>query len=409
MTKKRPYGDNWKKTHASDNELQTAKSVIASFLKPDELNNQEINRPSSPISHISSSPISSPIESQASPKNTKNTWLDNTHTEIERLAYIELYKMTVKKGNDSCYINFRELARRTGKSLNTMRTAIKGLINKLSIEPIDGSPGSHHGFCYRVYKPSEIMARRSKAGIEIDEGSKIILSSKEDFSLPSYASSYPSSYAASYPISSPTSYASSYAIKPKIGEEIAQEIGEEIAQEEGSLLIDINQRKKYINHGSIMIAPDGADKIKKFFEDFFGKENPQAQQASAIVTQMVVDKLTEQATRATRKPTSPKFFVTCMANLLASKDSSGLTTPDRAIQTPEQSLVNKKQREGEIFHAAVAMWFSNQPEANESEGEWQARVGKVIKDHCLAEYPEIDDQTLDRLILQARNQARDGV
>jgi hypothetical protein len=66
--------------------------------------------------------------------------------------------------------------RKTGiRSDKTIRTAIKGLREKLSVEVVSFSYGNPLGPRYRVYGPKEILQRRRDAGIEIDPQSKQII------------------------------------------------------------------------------------------------------------------------------------------------------------------------------------------------------------------------------------------
>jgi len=127
---------------------------------------------SSPLS-ISASP-----ESQAEPENKdRQPYLDATHSASEQRIYSVMYRETVSKGQKERHFGFKELCAKTGiRSDRTIRRALDGLQEKLSVEIISYSHGNPLGPRYRVYDPKEILKRRKAAGIEIDPQSKRITS-----------------------------------------------------------------------------------------------------------------------------------------------------------------------------------------------------------------------------------------
>jgi hypothetical protein len=87
-----------------------------------------------------------------------------------------MYRETVTRGVRERHFGPKELCEKTGiRSDRTIRTALDGLIAKLSIEIVSHSNGSPLGPRYRVLEPREIASRRKAAGIEIDPQSKKML------------------------------------------------------------------------------------------------------------------------------------------------------------------------------------------------------------------------------------------
>ncbi|MFL6334274.1 MAG: hypothetical protein ACJ754_13255 [Pyrinomonadaceae bacterium] len=87
-----------------------------------------------------------------------------------------MYRETISRGVRERHFGPKELCERTGiRSDRTIRTALDGLINKLSVEIISHLNGSPLGPRYRVFEPKEIVSRRKTAGIEIDPQSKKML------------------------------------------------------------------------------------------------------------------------------------------------------------------------------------------------------------------------------------------
>jgi hypothetical protein len=87
-----------------------------------------------------------------------------------------MYRETISRGVRERHFGPKELCEKTGiRSDRTIRTALDGLIEKLSVEIVSNFNGSPLGPRYRVYEPREIAGRRKGAGIEIDPQSKKIL------------------------------------------------------------------------------------------------------------------------------------------------------------------------------------------------------------------------------------------
>lgn len=103
-------------------------------------------------------------------------YLDATHTASEKSVYSVMYRETVSRGVRERHFGPKELCEKTGiRSDRTVRTALDGLIAKLSIEIISNFNGSPLGPRYRVFEPKEVAGRRKAAGIEIDPQSKKII------------------------------------------------------------------------------------------------------------------------------------------------------------------------------------------------------------------------------------------
>jgi hypothetical protein len=107
---------------------------------------------------------------------TGETYIDATHRASEQQIYSVMYRETISKGVSERYFGTTELMRKTGiRSDKTVRTAIRGLKEKLSIEMVSFSYGNPLGPRYRIFGPKEILQRRRDAGIEIDPQSKQII------------------------------------------------------------------------------------------------------------------------------------------------------------------------------------------------------------------------------------------
>jgi hypothetical protein len=105
----------------------------------------------------------------------KQPYLDATHTASEQRIYSVMYRETLSKGQRERHFGFKELCVKTGiRSDRTIRRALDGLQEKLSVEIISYVHGNPLGPRYRVYDPKEILKRRKSAGIEIDPQSKHI-------------------------------------------------------------------------------------------------------------------------------------------------------------------------------------------------------------------------------------------
>lgn len=107
---------------------------------------------------------------------TSETYIDATHRASEQQIYSIMYRETISKGVSERFFGTSELMRKTGiRSDKTVRTAIRGLREKLSIEIVSFTYGNPLGPRYHIYGPKEILQRRRDAGIEIDPQSKQIL------------------------------------------------------------------------------------------------------------------------------------------------------------------------------------------------------------------------------------------
>lgn len=115
----------------------------------------------------------------------KQPYLDATHTASEQRIYSVMYRETLSKGQRDRHFGFKELCVKTGiRSDRTIRLALDGLQEKLSVEIISYSHGNPLGPRYRVYDPKEILKRRKTAGIEIDPQSKRIVGTGVDTGVP---------------------------------------------------------------------------------------------------------------------------------------------------------------------------------------------------------------------------------
>jgi hypothetical protein len=87
-----------------------------------------------------------------------------------------MYRETLSKGQRERHFGFKELCVKTGiRSDRTIRRALDGLQEKLSVEIVSYFHGNPLGPRYRVYDPKEILKRRKTASIEIDPQSKRII------------------------------------------------------------------------------------------------------------------------------------------------------------------------------------------------------------------------------------------
>lgn len=114
-------------------------------------------------------------ENQRESLRTSPQYLDATHTASEQRVFSIMYRETISRGVKERHFGPKELCEKTGiRSDRTIRTALDGLIEKLSIEIVSNFNGSPLGPRYRIFEPKEIAGRRKVAGIEIDPQSKKI-------------------------------------------------------------------------------------------------------------------------------------------------------------------------------------------------------------------------------------------
>lgn len=102
--------------------------------------------------------------------------LEKWHTNAEQKIYkAMLLETTREESKDWCF-TFKRLTELTGlKNPRTLQTALDGLVNKLSIEWLSGSRGSHLGKLYRVFTPDEVLEKRKNSGIKIHPQTKKIV------------------------------------------------------------------------------------------------------------------------------------------------------------------------------------------------------------------------------------------
>lgn len=98
------------------------------------------------------------------------------HTQAEQKVYKAMIAETKKQGVLELYFSFQQLSRKTGfQNRRTIIAAINGLTAKKSIEILIDQHGDHHGRCYRVFTPKEIIERRKSSQIQIHPQTKKIL------------------------------------------------------------------------------------------------------------------------------------------------------------------------------------------------------------------------------------------
>jgi hypothetical protein len=96
-----------------------------------------------------------------------------THTGSEQKLYAFLYEAIQLTGVPQRQFTHREMSDKTGlRSTRTIKDALRGLIEKRSIEVVNIDLGNTAGSEYRIYSPTEIQLRRRNAGISIDPRTK---------------------------------------------------------------------------------------------------------------------------------------------------------------------------------------------------------------------------------------------
>jgi hypothetical protein len=104
-------------------------------------------------------------------------YLDATHTASEQRVYSLMYRETISKGMRERHYGPKELCAKTGiRSDRTIRLAVRGLVQKFSIEIVSHGAYFPQGPRYRIIEPKEVLRRRRVAGMEIDPQTKKILS-----------------------------------------------------------------------------------------------------------------------------------------------------------------------------------------------------------------------------------------
>jgi hypothetical protein len=87
-----------------------------------------------------------------------------------------MYRETISKGMRERHYGPKELCAKTGiRSDRTVRMAVRGLVQKFSIEIVSHGSYFPQGPKYRVVEPREVLRRRRAAGMEIDPQTKKIL------------------------------------------------------------------------------------------------------------------------------------------------------------------------------------------------------------------------------------------
>jgi hypothetical protein len=88
-----------------------------------------------------------------------------------------MYRETISKGMRERHYGPKELCAKTGiRSDRTIRLAVRGLVQKYSLEIVSHGAYFPQGPRYRIIEPREVLRRRRAAGMEIDPQTKKILS-----------------------------------------------------------------------------------------------------------------------------------------------------------------------------------------------------------------------------------------
>src|SRR5579885_1479421 len=131
------------------------------------------------VTDAATSTTTSPVTGTATAPSTYRepfTYLDATHSGSEQRVYSQMYRHTISKGISERHFSTPELMKMTGiRSDRTVRTALQGLEEKLSIKKLRSIPGDPAGPFFAVFSPKEIIATRRKIGLQIDEKTKRVI------------------------------------------------------------------------------------------------------------------------------------------------------------------------------------------------------------------------------------------
>lgn len=132
------------------------------------------------LTHASEQDLIQPMRKRSKKLETKEETsfkdLAKSHTEAEQKVYKAMLSETNRQGLSELYFSFQDISKKTRfKNRRTIIVAIKGLIDKRSIDIVEDNSGSHLGRSYHVYMPQEIIDRREKEGIKIHPQTKKII------------------------------------------------------------------------------------------------------------------------------------------------------------------------------------------------------------------------------------------
>ncbi len=120
--------------------------------------------------------VTSAVTASRAGGDASTATLDATHTPAEAKVYGVMYRATIGRGTPERRFTVPDLMQDTGiRSDKTVRTALHGLAEKLSVVVLDRNRSSNHGPLYRVLHPRDIFAARRRAGLAIDEQTKHIV------------------------------------------------------------------------------------------------------------------------------------------------------------------------------------------------------------------------------------------
>ncbi|HEV2707570.1 MAG TPA: hypothetical protein VGV59_16755 [Pyrinomonadaceae bacterium] len=141
-----------------------------------------ITPPPSVTPDINEATADAPLQTgELAAKLAQPQYLDATHTASEQRVYSVMYRETISKGVRERHYGPKELCIKTGiRSDRTVRMAVRGLIQKLSLEVVSHGFYFPQGPRYRVYEPKDVIKRRKAAGLEIDPQTKKIIGTTVD-------------------------------------------------------------------------------------------------------------------------------------------------------------------------------------------------------------------------------------